>query len=174
MTDLNEVQLSVDRIIDFARAVDIIGGVDDLPQKTEYWLGRLGDFTSSIVKTYNKNREKAQRVMAGKQKPLSDTYTKIEDKQSQEAINLLDKINEMNADFSQQIQDLLDVKETIKMPEFKLAEFAALEDTVRVHEVQEKNDKGETVTKKVEIKIKKGQSLVPVHFYKLMGEYIKE
>lgn len=174
MANLTEVELTVDRVLDIARAVDLVSGIDDLPQRDEYWLGRLGDFASSAVKTYNKSRERAQRTMSLKQKPLLDSYNKIVDKQSQEALDILDKVNEMNADFSSQIQDLLDQKETIKMPDFKLSSFAATEDITRVHEVEEKNDKGEVIRKKVEVKVKKGQSLVPVMFYKLMGEYVKE
>lgn len=171
---MTDIDVKVDRVMELGRAVDMVGVVDDLPQDTTYWLGRLGDFCSSPTKQYTKQRQRLQQTAQTKQKPFLDTYQKLENKSSEEAVKLIEQINEINEQLNTKLDGLLEVTEKIKMPDFKRTDFIAQEEVIRVYDVQEKTDKGETITKKVEIKIKKGQSLVPIMFYKLMGEYIKE
>lgn len=171
---VTDVKIKLERVLELARATEMVGVVDELPQTTCYWIGRLGDFCKSPIKNYSKQHKRLTDIATTKRKPLNEEYQKLEKKDGDEGKALLVKLQEVDEQLTAKLEELLEAEESIKMPEFKITDFAAIEDLSRVYDVTEKNEKGESITKKVEIKVKKGQSLVPIAFYKLMGEYIKE
>jgi len=162
---MEKIKLSLERILDVNEGLNIVENYTDLPQKDTYWLGRLADSCASKIKAYNKLVNTLREEIGARQKPALDLYNKIEDKNSVDAKELLDKINLLNKEFSDKHNSILDIEEEVNHIQFALSAFIAKEDITRV---ETKNEV------KVETTIKKGQSLVPMKFYKLLGDFIIE
>jgi hypothetical protein len=173
--DKEKSTLTIEKVLEISAAVDLVSSNDTLDGRVSYWLGRLGDYCSAPIKVFNKEKDKIQKQVVEKQEPLTVEVAKLDkEKDKNKIVDLNSQINKLNEEFTDKIKALLEQEEDMIIPDFKLADFTAKEDTVRLDKVEELDEKGNKVTKKIEVKIKKGQSLVPVRFYKLMGEYIKE
>jgi hypothetical protein len=170
-----EGKITLDRLLELSLAVELVSANDTLDGKTSYWLGRLGDFCNPAIKTLNKNKDRIGKDITEKQEPLLNELNKLDKERDRIKIaDLTTDIQKLNDKYTEEVKALGEQLEDIKIPEFKLSQFIATEDTSRIDKVEEVNEKGDKITKKIEVRIKKGQSLVPVKFYRLMGEYIKE
>lgn len=166
--------LPLSQIVDLSNAVDLVGDSALLGGTVTYRLGRLGDFVSGPVKKARKAQEKLLTEIREKQDPLLEKLNKLEDKNSPEAVLLTKEIQALNLQFAESVEKIMEEKEEISIPELKLDMFIAEEDTVKTETITEKDVEGKDIPKKIQIKIKKGQSLVPVRFFKLMGNFIVE
>ena len=152
-----EESLAVERILELHEATLIIENVDTLDGKVAYRLGRLGDATRAISRTYQRNRDKRQNEV---RKAQLDVQQKMKSTENEdEKKKLQDDITKLSEDFSNEMLSMLSTPEKIVVPSFLLSEFIAGDD--------KKNREGQTYKKK-------GEQLVPIKFFSLMGTFIKE
>lgn len=166
--------LTLNRIVDMANAVELVGESAALGGTVTYRLGRLGDHANAPVKKARKAQEKLLSDIREKQDPLLAQLAKIEDKSTPEATALTQQIQTLNLEFAVGVEKLMEEKEEITIPELKLEMFLAEEDLTKIETIVEKDAEGKDVSKKIQVKVKKGQSLVPVRFFKLMGDLVTE
>lgn len=146
---MEKIVLPMRKILDVFDAVSAVDDNDLLPTKTSYWLGRLKDKCKSLSRPAVRDREKLTRKF----------QALMEGKKANE-------VEELSSDFLDKLDAILDVEsEEFQMPDFKMSDFEAKEDVVK----EVKNADGTTS----KVTIKKGQSLVSVKFYSLMGELVK-
>lgn len=172
-----EEEITLEKIINLTAAVEVIANNQELEGNISYWLGRLGDCCASPLKHYEKERMKIARGIQKKQEPLQSEFRKLDKvKDSEKCQEINAEIQKLNEEYGEEVEKLQQLTEKIKIPSFKMSDFIAKDDTTKIEEVREAPTKeGEQpTTRKIEIKIKKGQSLVPIRFFKFMGEYIKE
>jgi len=161
-----EQKLSLTDIIDINNAISGVENESIIPFKTSYKLGLLGSYCKPFIDGYNKEAKKLSKAFNEKREELLATYKGKEEKDIPEAVKeeLQALLTKLNAD----TDELKAFLHEIKVPEFKLDEFQASEDTKQLIMV---NVEGK---QQVETHIiKKGQSLVPIRFFKLMASIIK-
>lgn len=172
---MQKAKLSLQRILDLANAVEVVGGNDRLSGKTSYWLGRLGDFTSGPMKILKQRQEKALQTIKPEQDALIKQLDGLDPVKSKLEIEKIQrKIQEYNNQFSDMVQEILNQEEEIEIPEFKTSQFIADADITYSETLKDIDKEGKEITRKIELTVKKGQSLVPIKFFKLMGEYVVE
>ena len=168
-------KLKLERILELANAVETVTANDRLSGKTSYWLGRLGDYCSGPARTFKYGQEKAlQKVKPEQDKLLKDLKNLDIAKDRAEIDNLNKQIQDLNVQYTALLKELNEQEEEIEVPEFKLTEFIAAQDIVYAETSKDIDKDGKQITRKIELTIKKGNSLVPIKFFKLMGEYVTE
>lgn len=147
---MGEVQvITLNKCLDFTKAITLIEKNDLIPPKTMHKLTRLNDYSSSPVKSFRKIENKAAIEVNKKIQEQQELSMKAIDDVEKRRINTYIQI--LSQDHNLIMSDLLDTEEKdFKIPEFTLSEFIAKED------IPSKN-------------IKAGQSLVPQQFFTLMG-----
>lgn len=169
------VKIKLDRILDLSNAVELVSTNETLDGKVAYWVGRLGDFCNNPVKSFTRERDKTSKSLSLKQEALLQELNTIDkEKEKEKFAEKSSQIQALNSEFTDKVKELLEQEETITVPNFSMSDFIAPQDISRIEKIEVENEKGEKTTKKVEIVIKKGQALVPIKFFKLMGEFIKE
>lgn len=159
-----EQELPLARIIEIAEGISLIGDNALLDGVVTYRLGRLADFTKTPVKGYNKQREVRRKEILEKQREIQKKMKSADDDGKREFSM---DIQGLNNDFNEEIDKLLEQKESIKIPEFKLSDFLAKEERKIPQKVGANEDQ-----RMIETVLKPGQSLVPVKFFAMMGDII--
>jgi len=131
-------KLSIQKIANINQACALVGDNDVLDSKVAYRIGRLGDFSESIIKRMQKIQQKKINTFREANEKLTDA----------EKAKANDKLTE-------EMNQLLEEEEEITIPPFKYSDFIADED-IKVHGKE----------------FKKGQLLVPVKFFSLMGDTV--
>lgn len=162
-----EQTLTLSQIQRIADAVSIVADNSAIPFKTAYKLGLLGNYCEAPIAAAKKakttrvnkyNQERTELLKGFDEKKEKEPSREIQDK-------LTDLANKLNED----ILDLDQEEHQIKVPDFTLSEFVATEEVKTYITIKTKEEqKVETIT------FKKGQSIVPVHFFRGMGELIKQ
>lgn len=101
-------KLTVEEIVGINTAIDAIGDKENLSATVSYRLGRLKKWAESITKEFNKSKNKAV-----------DLYNK-------EIVNKKltdDQRVERRRKLDQELEDLLEQVEEVKIPELKLSDF---------------------------------------------------
>lgn len=168
-------KLTLERIMELSNAVETVATNDRLSGKTSYWLGRLGDFCSGPLRTFKLGQEKAlQKIKPEQDKLLKDlkSLDLVKDRPEIDRINR--EIGELTIQYTDLLKELNTQEEQLDVPDFKMAEFIADRDIVYTETLKDIDKEGKPITRKIELTIKKGNSLVPIKFFKLMGEYVTE
>jgi len=158
---MEEEKQLTSRIMEIASGVALVGDNDFLDGKVAYRLGRLGDHCKGVVREYNKQKEKIQKEGREQQKKLLEEMKAIGTDEARK-----EKTREID-DISIRVQteigelDNESVEPKIVFPDLKLSDFIAKHDINKEVNGQK-------------IHIKTGQSLVPVRFFTLMGDLIKD
>ena len=157
-----EQNITVKNAANINQAIDLIGENSNLTFEIGYRLGIQGSYVQRVVERKNKEVSKLVKAYnAERTTLLKDTKEPTEEQK--EAITVLN--NTLN-----ETVDALDDKEIpVKIIKFKSKDFMATEDITEYVDV--KADGKVSTEKKI---IKKGTSLVPIMFFKLMGELIEE
>ena len=172
---MSKHKLKIERILELANAVETVANNERLTGKTSYWLGRLGDFCGAPTKVFKAGQEKALNKVKPEQDALLKQLDGLDPVKSKLEIDRIHReVQEYNVKFSELLKEVLEQEEEIEVPEFKASQFIAEQDITYVETVKDVDKEGKELTKKVEVTIKKGQSLVPIKFFKLMGEFIVE
>jgi hypothetical protein len=154
MEQTQESKLPVDRILEISAAVVLIEDNKYLSGKDSYALGRLGDATKSIARSYTKARQLTIKKSIESRKPL------IKELKNSPSLERKAEIEEELATnqeaYNDELTALGEQLEYFKAPTFNLSSFIAKEDIVE-------NEK---------VVVRKGQTLVPVKFFTCMGELI--
>ena len=138
---------------DIHEAVSLVGNSDLLSQSVSFDLGVMGGRCKTIVKTYEAWKAKATKALGEKQLEIRKEFKEATPERKKE---LAEELSLAQANFELEIERLLNkTHEDFKPKMFKLKDFAASEDN-----------------KQKDLEIKKGQTLVPVKFYTLMGKFI--
>jgi hypothetical protein len=146
-------RLTMQQVINTINGVAMVENLDTLDSKTSFWLSRTKDKLVPISKPYEKEREKLQKSSQAEAKGKTD-----------------EEIIAIDEKFRDAIQELLNQpSEEMEFYEFKREMFEAKEDLTLP--VKAMTEKGEALSHKT---IKKGQSLVPIKFFSLMGDLISE
>lgn len=166
---MEDRELSIERILQISSALEMGLGIEDLPSGvTTMRLGNLANEIRSYVIGFNQGKEVERKNILRKQRELK----KPDPKDQQQVNDYNTQFELLNMDYAEAIEKMkekLNVEKknkTIKCPEFKLSEFLAAEDFTRVISLGQ----GQTQ----EIKIKKGQALLPAAFFSNMGDLISE
>lgn len=158
--------VTLERALEINEAVGVIQSNSLLEAKVTYRIGILGDKCKSPVRHYNKAVEEARKQLKATQKTLRDKLVgKNEEEKKEVTLEMQEAIDKFNEDHTK----LLEEQVELTIPTFKLSEFTASQeikgkDTIKVG----KEDK------EIEIVIREGQTLVPVKFFALMGDFVKE
>lgn len=161
-----EVEVTVRRVLEISRAVDMVGDNTLLDAKVAYRLGRLGDNCKSPLKTYQKKLTSTQTEIADKQRDLQkDLSAKSEDERKKNMI----EVEKLNEEYNKVATSLLEETEKLDIPKFQLSNFMAAADKKIVRAVGKGEDSRNT-----EIVYKPGDLLVPVQFFSLMGDLIED
>jgi hypothetical protein len=172
---MSKHKLKLSRIADLANAVELVGGNDRLSGKTSYWLGRLGDFCSGPMKVAKTGQEKAMNRIKPEQDELLQQLDGLDPVKSKLEVEKLQRqIQACNVKYTEAIQEVMEQEEDVEIPEFKMAQFIADADITYSETLRDIDKDGKEVTRKIELTVKKGQSLVPIRFFKLMGEFVTE
>lgn len=162
-----EQELPLSRILEIAEGVSLIGDNALLDGIITYRLGRLADYTKAPIKEYNKLRELKRKEILEKQRELQKKMKAAdEDGKRELSMDIQGLSNSFNGEEN---ITLLEQLEPIKIPELKLSDFLAKEERKIPHKVGVNEDQ-----RTVELVLKPGQSLVPVKFFALMGDVIKD
>lgn len=159
-----EQELTLEQINRVAKAVELIGEEKLIDGRISYRVGLLGDYCVTPLKGLEKvrtklitkfNEDRTEIVGEDEEQPTAKINHKV--------TMLANKLNEAVAELGENICK-------IKIPELKVADFLAKEDIKQTIKVKDKDgiDRNEVIT------IKAGQALVPVKFFTLMGDLIKE
>lgn len=132
--------LSIQRIGNINAACASIGENDALDGTIAYRLGRLADYTDSSVRRVQKLHQEKVKAFRKRTEKMNEEQKKAESEK-----------------LSEEIQDLNDIEEEVKIPEFKYSDFVAKIDTI----VGGKQ-------------IRAGQTLVPIKFFSLMGDLVRD
>lgn len=142
-----EKQLKVSKVLSIHEAVTAVEANEKLTGRVSYQLGRLGDATSVIVRRFQTERAKIALEIQAKQEPFIKQAKEAQaKKQDTVVVSVNLELDKLNKEFDGRLDILLDVEEEVRVPEFKSSDFIG----------------------------KDGESLVPVKFFKLMGELIVE
>lgn len=147
-------KMKIHRIMNIGDAISLIDDINYLPAKIAYRLGRLGDHCSSVIKPVSKLEQNARKKAINEQNEFRKGFDSLSDEEKEEVKK---KIATSNEEFVNYSESLMDQEEEIKIPDLKLSDFTA-----------------ESEIKLKDRTIKAGETLVPVKFFKLMGEIIKE
>lgn len=161
-----EQELSLSRIIEIAEGISLVGDNTLLDGVITYRLGRLADYTKSPVKGYNKQREAKRREFLEKQREAQKKM-KSADEDTKRELSM--DIQDLTNSFNEEVDKLLEQKESLKIPEFKLSDFLAKEERKIPQKVGQNEDQHT-----IETVLKPGQSLVPVKFFAMMGDVIAD
>lgn len=132
--------LSIQRIGNINAACASVGDNDALDGTIAYRIGRLADYTDSAVRRVQKMHQEKMRAYRQKIEKMTEEQKKV----------AAEKLND-------EIQELNEIEEEVKIPEFKYSDFVAKIDMM----VGGKQ-------------IKAGQTLVPIKFFSLMGDLVKD
>lgn len=159
-------KLTLNRINRIATGVQVIGDNSLLEGKIAYRVGLLGDYCATPLKRLEKQTQELIRKSNGDRASLIESKTGDPLKDG----ILEGKVGIMNNELSIAISDLGDEEIEIKVPELKMSDFIAKEEIKQVIKTKDKDgvDKNEVVV------IKAGQALVPVRFFQMLGDLIKE
>lgn len=159
----NQQELKLHEILDISNGINLVDSDSILPFQTSYKLGLLGNYCKPIIEANKKEVNKANTKYNQERGEILKMYVGKEEKDIPQ-----DVLNEINAKYTKLQEDLeatRDMVHKIQIPEFKLSEFQATEDTKQF--IPSKGG--------VEVNIiKKGNSLVPIKFFKLLAPIIKE
>ncbi len=155
---LEKKELTIERIVEIAEAMTLIGDNKYLDGKISFRLGRLGDHCKPAYKHYVKERDKILKWERDERKKKIDECKKVNTDEANKG--LLNDLNDLHIEKTEKINLLLDqVPEEIQIPELPLSDFIAKT------EIKEEQD-----NKKIFIRV--GQTLVPIRFFTLMGDLI--
>lgn len=156
------MKITLERAISLSQAAQMISENDLLNVTVAYWVGRLGDKCLSIAKSSEKRREAIRKPLAEKIDALQKEMKSATNEEEKKSIT--EQIAKINEEFKQKIDELMQTEEEIEINrELKLSDFKAKEEILVIDMLE---------GKKVERKIKPGQTLVPVGFFSLMGDLI--
>jgi len=133
-------KLSLQTIANINSACAAIGENETLDATVSYRIGRLANYSDSIIRAARSAQNKKIQLIASKTAKMSDAQ-KIEENQK----------------LQEELSSMMDEEEEINIPKFKYSDFIAKTD-MQVG--------GKTYTK--------GQALVPVKFFSLMGDLIED
>lgn len=162
---MKEVSISIRRAIQVQNAFKLVENSEHLEFNIAYWMGRLNDTCTSIAKPALRQKEKLETkvrndIKALSDKPKGDEVALTEDEVEKRTQELLAQTNEA-------MEVLLDHEEPIKIFSFAMEHFIAKDDFV-LPSIKSKD------VERAEVKVKKGQLLVPVKFFSLMGDLVGE
>lgn len=145
---MEKTKVKVSKIIELHEAVTSIEQNDRLKGRTSYWLGRMADSCLSAVKSFNTQRTKIAVDVQKRQEPAIKAVKELGNAPENTAeINGLNlEIDKLNKEFTDRVEAISQIEDEVLIPVLKSSEFFG----------------------------KDGESLVPVKFFKLMGEYITE
>jgi hypothetical protein len=143
---MKDTQITVRQALQVVQAAKIIENNEYLDSKVAYWMGRLADRCTTISRPALKEQGK-----------LAKQY------QLEAKGKTPEEIGELDRTFEEKFDSVLSQQERIDIYPFKRTDFEAGDEFRKPAD----KDKGETV-------IKKGQLVVPVKFFTLMGELIAE
>ena len=157
-------KITIDRVIEITEAVQLISQNDLLSGETNYWLSKLSNQLKTRYKSFMYARE-------SKRLEILSAQTELMDKKPAE---WRIKLSQLDAEFVKFAEDLKQkiAKEEAKREKeisyevraFKLSEFMAADEIKRTRIIDQKP---------VELNIKKGDSLVTLQFFELMGDLIE-
>lgn len=116
----NPEKFTIDKIVGIYEGIELVKDNTKLSTTIAYRLGRLSDSCRSVVKNFEKQKEKERRLAAEKINDLKKGYDKLseDDKKKQD-----EEAREVNNKFIETITDLAEQMEEVKVPELKLADF---------------------------------------------------
>lgn len=156
-----EQTLKVADIIRIADGIELIKENTSLPFSTSYKLGLLANYCQTPIDTAKKTKNNKIKVFNQKRDEILKDVTDRKNIPTEKQDHLNELVNKLN----EELDDVDANTCLIKVPEFKLSEFVATED-IKTYV---------TIEKKLEtIVVKKGQPLVPLAFFKAMGDLIKQ
>lgn len=161
-----EEKLMLRDIIDINDGLSIVDDDSVIPFEVSYKLGLQGNYCKPFIDSWKKEVQKLNTKYNQEREELLKGYK--EDKDIP-----IDTINELTKKGNKLTEDqeaLKDLIHDIKIIEFKKENFKAEEDTKRVITVPKGNGARDVET----LTIKKGQSLVPIKFFKLCAKLIKD
>lgn len=132
--------LTIQRIGNINQACASVGDNDALEATIAYRLGRLADYTDSVVRRMQKTHQEKLKEYRKRIEKMDEDSKRIATEK-----------------FTEEVQALNDQTEEVKIPEFKYSDFVSKLDI----EVGGKQ-------------IRVGQALVPIKFFSLMGDIIKD
>lgn len=161
VVDKEEVKITLGRVMEISTAVAAIGENSFLDGTVAYRVGRLGDRCKSSVTRCSKERDKIQKEGRDEQKKLLEEMKRIGTDEAKR--EMTQAIHDVSISIQEKLNALDDepIDFEMRVPDLKLSDFIAKTD----------------ITKEVngeKIFIKTGQTLVPVKFFTLMGELIKD
>jgi hypothetical protein len=136
--------ITVGEAIDIIDAISIVDNNSSLDAVTMYWLATLSNTCKAISQPAIKEQEKQRR------KILAEIKLNPERKK------------ELSAEFESIVENLLNVEQEISAPKFKISMFQAPEDMYHID------------AKGSQLLYRKGQSLVPTKFFKLLAPFIEQ
>jgi hypothetical protein len=146
-------KLSIRQVVNVINAIAMVEHLDVLDSKTTFWLSQTKEQLVPFNKPYEKVREKLQK----------ETVTSVKGKSESD-------IAKINEEYKDKINNLLDEPiDEIELYGFKRDMFEAKDVIVSFTKVM--TEKGESLIPRT---IQKGQSLVPIKFFSLMGNLIEE
>jgi hypothetical protein len=150
---MQKLKLEMREVVNIINGISMVENLDILDSKTTFWLSRTKEKLLPVDKPYEKTREKLQKeaITQSKGKSAEEVETIDETLRTQIEGLLGESIEEM--EFYEFKREMFEAKEDLQIP------------------VKAVSDKGEALSHKT---IKKGQSLVPVKFFSLMGRLIQE
>lgn len=163
MGEPQKFQLS--RINNIASAIQLIGDNTLLDAKIAYRLGLLGDYCTNSLKALEKERVK--RIKLSNEARTELLNSKTGDKINDDKVD--SKVVMINNDLSSELTELLEEEAELKIPELKLSDFTATKEMKQPVRIT----KDEVERTEVLI-VEAGRPLVPVRFFSLMGDIIKE
>lgn len=165
MGEEKDVKLSV--ISNYANAVSSIGDTSILPFKTAYKLGLLGNYCEAPLEVLQKEQTKRVQKYNRERESLLTCYKESKEEEIPKSVK--NELVTLSNTLNEELEEIKEMTAKIKLPSFTLGEFTASEDVKQTIVVKNKEEnKVETII------IKKGQALVPVRFFKLMGDLIED
>jgi len=155
-----EQNITVSRAININQAVDLLGESSLLPFEVAYKLGNQGTYVQRIVERKNKEVQKLVKAFNVERTKLINGDKVLTEEQTE-------KITELNGKLNEDAEAINDKEVPVKLIKFKSKDFMATEDTTDYVEIKGTEGFQTRV-------IKKGSSLVPIAFFKLMGDLIEE
>lgn len=113
-------KLKLDKIVDIFEAIKMVEENTKIDFPVSYRLGRLSERCRSIIKVFEKTQNRLRTEYSEK----INAVNKDKDSKSEDEKKAIDtQVRELNDSFISKINELVEVEETIEVPEFKLKEF---------------------------------------------------
>lgn len=155
----------MDVVLEISEAIGLVGENKYLDGITAFKLGTLGDCVKPYVKNYIKERDRIINDTRKKERVIKDI---LKEGQSEENKSMVtNQLSELSDKMQEQLNNLLDIEEEMKVPHLKLSDFIAKTDVTEVFATKEG-------TPETKVLVKASQALVPVKFFTLMGDIIED